>query len=220
MASKFNTGNNGFEVSRNIQDQNLNIPALTQSITGIENMVNTFPALKNSLTRLDVVYGNDILMETSLEGAVYFKDKSYKTYPDAINTSVDSRTVSGRIKSGKERLVSAGEHEAAHLIERELIYRNKKYTSDKERRNAWNLRVEATKVIDEAYELAEKEPDWKDRSRDKLVEEISRYAIENDGECLAEGISDYQYNARQNNTGQAKLLSRMIYKVVQKRLGG
>jgi hypothetical protein len=220
MASKFNTGNNGFEVSRNIQDQNLNIPALTQSVTGIENMVNTFPALKNSLTRLDVAYGNDILMSTSLEGAVYFKDKSYKSYPDAINTSVDSRTVSGRIKSGKERLVSAGEHEAAHLIERELIYRNKKYTNDKERRNAWKLNLEAAKVIDEAYELAKNEPDLKGRSRDELIADISRYAIEDKSECLAEGITDYQYNSRQNNTGQAKLLSRMIYKVIQKRLGG
>ena len=220
MVSKFKTGNRDFEVSRNIKDQNLNIPAMTQSITGIENMVNNFPALKNSLTRLDVVYGNDILMETSLEGAVYFKDKSYKSYNNAMNTSVNTQTVSGRIKSGKERLISAGEHEASHLIERELIYRNRKYKSDKERRNAWDFNLEATKVIDEAYELAQQEPDLKGRSRNELIAEISPYAEWNDSECLAEGVTDYQYNARHNNTGQAKLLSRMMYKVIHKRLGG
>jgi hypothetical protein len=212
IENKFGTAGNKIEVSKNIQNENLNRPAITQSIKGIENIANTFPALKNNLTRIDVAYGNDILMETSFEGVLYFKNKSYKSYEDAMRASVDSRTVSGRISSGKERLESAGCHEAAHLIVRELIYKNKAYKDDKERRNAWNLHTEATAVIDEAFNrLGIK----KDTEKDKLILEISLYAKENDSECVAEAVTDYY-----NNAGQAKSLSRMIYKVIQERLGG
>jgi hypothetical protein len=45
--------------------------------------------------------------------------------------------------------------------------------------------------------------------------EISKYAKKNDSECLAEAVTDYHYNA-----GQAKPLSRIIYKVIEERLGG
>lgn len=103
-------------------------------------------------------------------------------------------------------------HELGHTLEAQLVH--KKFGTYWDRSHAWNHSTVATQVVAEAARMAKRTPEGKGLTNDQLVAQISRYAMKNRSEALAEAVSDYRANG-----AKAKPLSRAIWTILKRELG-
>ena len=94
---------------------------------------------------------------------------------------------------------SIGAHEAAHGVENALIEANSSYTTEEQRRTAWNNCTEATKIVKSACAVITQTQYGAGKSDQELARSISRYAASNDSETMAEAFADVFANGRDAN---------------------
>jgi SPP1 gp7 family putative phage head morphogenesis protein len=89
---------------------------------------------------------------------------------------------------------SIGAHECAHSVEWLMLQKNKAYSYEWQRIDAWNKCTEAKKVVSQACKNIKKTPFGKGKRNAELISSISKYAQETASETMAEAFADIYAN--------------------------
>lgn len=193
----------------------LDFAAVHQGVQGIEQIMNEFPQAKNTLKSIST--GKTGVMAASYDGTITF-NPSYYTNISKLSGMIQGNTTGFHPKNND--LVTTGCHEMGHLLERTMIEKSMQSGKYAFGGIEWGKCTEAKKIVSEASKSAKKLPDGKNPSTGKayknfeLTAQVSRYAMQNSSECLAECIADYIANGE-----NASILSKEVWKILKRELG-
>ena len=195
-----------YDIQLDSSIRSLNIDVIKEAIRGVEEVVKVYPDvgkfLKVAMTSNSGVMactGSKLLFNPNFFNNNYMLSKVCK----------DNSKVGYWIENASP--ASIGVHEAAHGIEWALIQANKEYVTNYDMTQAWNNCVEAKKIVTAACKKIRNTTYGQGKSSTELVESISKYALKNDSETMAEAFADIYANG--NN---AKPLSIEILRVTKK----
>ena len=195
----------------------LDFASVRESAKGIENVLNEFPAASAAVTKIGKFRGTekDGIMTTNNYGVIKYNELYYGVdgkYPKNFSKYSTAHFARGQFSETTNLLASNGNHETGHILERALILKNSKYTTENDRINAWCSGAESERVVRQAYDnLIERSPSYiKGKSLDMLQLGISKYAGENFSETLAEAVDDCIMNG-----SNATPLSTEIFKILK-----
>ena len=120
------------------------------------------------------------------DGIITFNPKYYK-YGEHLLKLCDECSESGWWVKGASP-ASLGVHEAAHQIE--WIINGLVYKDSGKREIAWEECTEAKKIVEQACHNIRATSYGKEKDKNMLIKEISRYAQESPSETLAEAFAD------------------------------
>ena len=163
----------------------LHFDSVRQALAGVEAVLKEFPPAMRYLKEFGLL--NESIMTTERgNGKINFNPEYFN------NVEKLTATLAAGVRSGfypkNMTIFGAGAHEAGHIVEDWLLA---KYGVDNV-----SSRIVPQKVVLEAYmevmrRLARA---GEFKSLQQLKIEIAGYAIKNDSECMALGISDYETN--------------------------
>lgn len=200
---------------------NADLDCVKDAASGIEFIMNEFPQLKNGAVQFMYALTDNesnarAYASASLAGKMNLNPTKFADRA-AVMAKYENDVKNGFHPDGTTASQIAV-HEAGHLIERALVYKNighgTDYMTKVERVQAWNKSKFATKVITEAARAAKKTASGKGLTNEQLVAQVSRYATKNRSEALAECVADYHANG-----SKAKALSVAVWNVLKKELG-
>lgn len=165
---------------------NLDLNAVKQTVQGMEVIFDKFQGSKNTVKKVTTAQIGNSYMSCAVD-TIKYNPENFKKADRQLNYEM------------------VGCHEAAHLIEWQLI--DKMGFKDKEA--AWNQSVAAERVVNQAVSNLKKE--YPQKGPREMMREISENAEGAASECLADGVVDYLYNAK-----DAAPLSKEIYKIVRR----
>lgn len=205
----------GINVSQTVST--LDFASVKESAKGIENVINEFPAASGAVIKIGRFKGTkkDGIMTTNFYGVIKYNDLYYGTngiYPSDFNKYSSTHIPRGQFSETSNLLASNGNHETGHILERALIMKNSKYTTENDRINAWCSGAESERVVRQAYgNLIVKSPAYvKGKKLNDLQLGISKYAGESYPETLAEAVDDCI-----SNGSNATPLSAEIFKILK-----
>ena len=185
--------------------EKLDITTVKSAISGVESVIKEYPDvgeyLKTGITSYSGVMsctGNELSFNPE-----YFSDSS-KLHN--VCRDMSSRT----FWISNSSPVSIGAHEAAHGTEWALIQANPRYNTENERIIAWNNCTEAKTIVRNACENLQKTEYGKEMTSAQLIRTISKYAMENESETMAEAFADVYANG-----ANAKPLSKEIKRLTR-----
>jgi SPP1 gp7 family putative phage head morphogenesis protein len=184
----------------------LDFQSVKDATRGIENVLNEFPKAKQTLKKIST--RAEGIMSATNDGTIAF-NPAYFT--DAKNLTCIKTDAASGWHPKNTGVLETGAHEAGHMLELALININQ--LDSIFGLIAWKDCTMAKGVVHKAMLLAKKTPDGKDKLKDQLVREVSRYAGKNASETLAEAVCDYMANGQ-----KAAIMSRMIWQVLKKEL--
>lgn len=193
----------------------LDFEAVHQSVQGIEQVMNEFPQAKSTLKNISTAKSG--VMAASYDGTISF-NPGYYTNISNLSGMIQGNATGFHPKNND--LLTTGSHEMGHLLERTMIEKSindGKYVFGG---IEWGKCTEAKKIVSEASKNAKKSPDGKDPLTGKgyknfeLTSQVSRYAMQNSSECLAECVADYIANGE-----DAAILSKEVWKILKRELG-
>lgn len=185
----------------------LDFSAVKQSSNGIERILQEFPKAQGTLKTLGTSKSG--VMCAGFDGDINFNPGYYDDIDNLKNMIMGN--VAG-FHPKNTGLIEVGSHETGHILERALIEKN--HTTPIGDVMSWRDCTEAKKVCSEACKAAKKTSEGKGLKNAQLIEQVSRYAVKNRSETLAECVGDYVANGE-----NASILSKEVWKILKRELG-
>ncbi len=164
----------------------LDIRQVSQTLTEFETVMEDFPEAKSFFKGINVA---DKGMAAFMPNGELILNREY-------------------FQNTTEKLLGTGFHEAGHLLELAVIHKNNPYMPSEEIFELYKKSTYADRILDKAYARVSTRKTLYELRRD-----ISRYALRDTSETLADAIMDYYMNGY-----NAAILSRQIIKVLQEEL--
>lgn len=175
---------------------------------GLESIFNEFPAAVSAIEEIGVARGGVMhAAYNSVRCNINFSPKYFNGSPDLKLMKMGKKT---GFHPKNTYLRETGGHEFGHVLEWYMIKKNSSVGVV----GRMNRHEYAKDVIKRAVDRARKTPEGKINGKAKTIrqlrEEISTYALKNQGETLAEAIGDYMANGE-----NASVLSREIWQILK-----
>lgn len=193
----------------------LDIEGVKPATAGIATVIDEFPKAKEMFSNLSTSKSG--MMCAEFNGQINFNPTYFKNAKD-IDYEMKRSAQSG-FHPKNSTSFGCGAHEAGHVLERMLIG-----IAHPNIRHDWNERIEAAtewskctqaqNIVSEACKRAKKTAEGNGLDNATLKSNVSRYAMKNASECLAECVCDYVEN--KNN---ASVLSRIVWDMLKEKLG-
>lgn len=185
---------NTYNISMDDAVRNLEFSSVKDSLIGFESVVQEYPEMGDLVQ--DIVTLNSGVM--SCTGKQISFNPTYYSVGNNLSDKCFMASQTGDwIKNCSVK--SLGSHEAGHGVEWLLIQSNPSYGYDFERTMAWNHCTEAKEIVQEAVRNIKKTAYGKGKRKADLIRTISRYALDNDSETLAEAFQDVFANGDNAN---------------------
>jgi SPP1 gp7 family putative phage head morphogenesis protein len=205
----------GVNINSDVED--LDFDTVKTALLGVDKILKEFPKAKSIFKGVGMTKAG--IMSTSFDGDINFNSYYFeKGNPSAINAMLIG-SANGKFPKNSS-ILTAGSHEAGHLLERALIEHGDYsmysggYAETLMKGDDWDKFTYSKKVISEACKAAKKTPSGKGITNPRLKRQVSEYATQNDSECLAECVQDYVANG-----DKATVLSKEVWKILKERLG-
>lgn len=169
----------------------LDFEMVKDSIEGVETVIVEYPDVGKLLQKTAITNSGAMSCTGDILSfnPTYFSDKQLIDICDQLSAS--------RFWIQNSSPKSIGVHEAAHGVEWVLIQANPNYTYDFERTMAWNNCSEAKLIVSQACKNIKKTAEGK--TKKELIQSISRYALDNDSDAMAEAFADVFANGSNAN---------------------
>jgi len=203
----------------------IDIQAFKESLTGVQRVLDRFPALRHTLQKVTVVdEGNSTIMSCAFTGngcTLNFNTGVYKTYQAAVDDCINVNSVGKRTSMFHPRmedLTGVPIHEMGHVIEAHLII-NTPGVGVAEKYEMWSKGKIPQDIVRKAIAAVKKTPDGyysvggTARTALDLRGEISQYAEYTTGETIAEALCDWFSNGE-----KAAPLSKAIMQEIERRM--
>lgn len=202
----------GVSLSDSIGSLELN--TVLDTISGLESVSNEYPDvsefLKEGIT-------SDIGVMSCTGSKLSFNPEYFKNGNNLRSTCSEMSEQGFWIKNASPE--SIGVHEAAHGVEWALIQANAQYISESDKIKAWNNCSEASKIVRNACANIQNTDYGRAKSSTDLVKSISKYALQNDSETMAEAFADVYANG-ENAKPLSKEIKRLTQILMKKYKGG
>lgn len=172
-----------YGISMSPMIKKLDINPVKQALSGIEAMMKEFPELAESIRSVNV---SDKGVMSCFDGIITFNPKYYKDGEYLLKLCDESTQSRWWVKGASPE--SLGVHEATHQIE--WIIDGLIYKDNEKRAIAWDECTEAKKIVEQACHNIRATSYGKEKDKNMLIKEISRYAQESPSETLAEAFAD------------------------------
>lgn len=200
---------NKWDVNVDSSIEKLDFSAVKESAKGIVQVLKEFQQAQNTLKTISTK-GSGVMCAT-INGGINFNPSYYDDIAKLSKMIQGSTTGFHPKNTG---LLETGSHEMGHLLELALIQKNNEPWNIGGIIDSWNSSKEAKRIISEACKVAKRTPEGKGLKNAELVEGVSRYAVQNRSETLAECIGDYVANG-----DNAFVLSKEVWKILKRELG-
>lgn len=172
----------------------LNFETCKSVLQGAVTLISEYPELGRNLQKVTTSkYG--VMCCTGKE--ICFNSKYFKS-SDNLSEMCKSQSTSG-FWAKNSSPASIGVHETAHAIEQLLIDLNSSYDYDWQKTLAWNDCTEAKIIVSQAIKDVKKTAYGKGKTKEELVNAISRYACKTLSETMAEAFADVYANGDNAN---------------------
>lgn len=172
-----------YGISMSPMIKKLDINPVKQALSGIEAMMKEFPELAESIRSINV---SDKGIMSCFDGVITFNPEYYKDNEYLLKLCDESTQSRWWVKGASP--ASLGVHEATHQIE--WIIDGLIYKDNEKRVIAWDECTEAKKIVEQACHNIRATSYGKEKDKNMLIKEISRYAQESPSETLAEAFAD------------------------------
>lgn len=201
----------GIHIDSEVWD--LDYESVVEGLQGIEYVIKEFPRAQSAFKKIGIMQGSDI-MDAGYYGDINYNRDIYKTrYSVLYNHGLTPDNPANGLHPKGDNAFGSGAHEAGHLLEKAIIdLANGGESSFGERLYSNSFYAES--IVNEAVNEVKKNTKYKIVRASSLKRQISRYALENDSECLAEAIADVSLNRE-----AAAPLSKAIWDILKKELG-
>ena len=172
----------------------LNFETCKSVLQGAVTLISEYPELGRNLQKVTTSkYG--VMCCTGKE--ICFNSKYFKS-SDNLSEMCKSQSTAG-FWAKNSSPASIGVHETAHAIEQLLIDLNSSYDYDWQKTLAWNDCTEAKIIVSQAIKDVKKTAYGKGKTKEELVNAISRYACKTSSETMAEAFADVYANGDNAN---------------------
>lgn len=163
----------------------LDYDAVEETMNGVEFMIGEFPELGYTLEYVGTY--SDAAM--SCDGReIHFNPKHYKNYGKLDELVKYQGEIGNWVKDSD--IASTGVHETSHGLEWLLSQLNPDYNTGKEMYDAWDNGLEAKKIVLQAIKDIKNDDAFKYKSNKEIILELSKNALDNESETLAEAFAD------------------------------
>lgn len=205
-----NRGNNvinGLTILGNEKLKKINRIALLQNLNRMEKVFDDFPDLKNKKIKHKVVKRND-------GSAMSVRPTKDGNYTLEINESVFNSNIKDYYKEGIKQHTNVkgttykdiGIHEAGHMVNIEII-KKVNHQNIQAMNFDYDNFITSNNIVEKAFNNLNIYDKIK---KEKMIANISNYALTNRDETIAEAFADYY-----SNKGKANTLSKEIIKVMK-----
>lgn len=192
----------------------LNFDIVKEAICGVEAVINDFPSIGETLNNAAVSKSGIMSCNGN---TVSFNPNYFKNKQTIYDTCKEQSAIGNWIPNSSP--ASIGAHEAAHGVEWALISANSSYKNESEKIIAWNTCVEAASIVDQACKNIQKTDYGKGKNQTELIKSVSKYALRNDSEAMAEAFADVFANG--SNANQLSIeIRRLALEKIKKYKGG
>lgn len=181
----------------------LDFEAVRDSMSGIDRILEEFPAAKPYFTGMGTGASGGTIMNATYHGTININPTMHAT-----KASIKRTYRPTPFHPKNNNAFGSAAHETGHLLERALIDKYKGSIND------WTGCTYGRKIVDKAISSMQRaDPAWTKFTKSNLMGTISGYAKTDGSECLAEAVSDYILNGE-----NAAPLSQEIWKILKKEL--
>ena len=191
---------NTYDISVDNSVKSLDFGSVRDALSGLESVLDRVPGLSNMLKRI----------KTSKSGVMSCSGENITFNPyhfekgERIQESC-KRMIATKFWVQNASPASIGAHECAHAVEWLLLHKNKAMEYEWQRIDGWNKCTEAKKIVSQACKNVKKTEYGKGKRNADLIGSISRYALENASETMAEAFADVYANGDNANPLSAEI---------------
>ena len=178
---------NEFNIEIDESIKELNYSSVSRALKSLRNMLNQYPEINKYVNRISTSDNGAMVFRPS-KNDISLNPKLFKD-PDAYRNLIKEQVNIGYWMKGTT-IESDMVHEAAHVLEFELLNSNINYKNMLQIENAWEECNESGKVVLEAFNNLQTKGIIKGKRLNVLIEDISGYASESYSETMAEAFSD------------------------------
>ncbi len=218
-ASDFNEMKSYMSQKHNISIDNsvceLDFETCQKSLNGFEAVCDEYPELSNKVQKIKITH--DGVMSCTGD-TININPEYFKSSKDLDEICKEQSKKGFWIRNASPDSLMV--HESGHAVESLLIEANPNYAYDFQRTIAWQDCTEAKNIISKAVKEIKETEYGKGKKKIDLISAISRYALCDDSEALAEAFADVYANGDDANILSLKIKEITKAQFEQYRKGG